>query len=574
MARPYRDLVRLAYLSLPPSIGQERRLVLAHRLAASELARRPGGDEIALRQVLLRRTLAAVILPWTGRLARMEAVPALVRGADVAFTARLDMLRPPARAAYALLRLEGRPEEEVRTILAGARVAQPAAALAAVAALEAEFGQGAAAVFRPAVDPTLARCYARPLNRRLRLALLMAAAASLLAAVSAPAVMSLREDPGSTWTPHLPAGPPTGLPARPPAVPMAVTAEPGAWRASTSLDLATWQARGTLAGDQALIGRALRAWGRPGGQVLYADRLDGVSVVLIRQGEQVARYTETAGAAKVSAFPAPRAKPDGTSPLKLTTTAEGSRYLLPPWVRQVSAAPLTGAGPRWRKVTIKDGVTAPVRALTGKGCWQGPVLRLRAPEIAHGMPYTMLDLGRLSLANAYYQPPPPAEINRYGPSELDAVPGGFSAWKGLSCTIARPEGEVEAATAWEFYSGRLPEGAHGRWVCLRLTDAIGGSSVRGVLFSTAHGRTTSTLAGTRRNTWDCSRLRRDVVAGVWWRAPSGARYYVAAGSRRVIRITLDGRAVAGPYAVSRNNNPTVSAINELGEKVEVLRSAA
>ncbi|TMR27900.1 hypothetical protein ETD85_37660 [Nonomuraea zeae] len=556
LARPYRDLVWLAYLTLSPAIGEERRLVLAHRLAAAELARRPGRDQIGLRKALLRVTLHKMIMPWSGRLARMEAVPALTRGSDVAFTERLNALRPAARAAYALLRLEGRPEEEVRKILAGARVANPAAALAAVTALEAEFGDGASAMFRPAADPTLARCYARPLNRRVRLGLPAAALVCLLAGL---AVVPLLDDPGVAKAP------------RSPAVPRAVTAPPGAWRAGTDLDLATWEARGALAADRALIARALRAWGRTDGQVLYAGQIDGTTVVLIRQGEQVAHYTEAGGPGRLTTFPAPRTKPDGASPLKLTTTDKGSRYLLPPWVREVSAAPLTGQGPSWRKVAVDDGVTAPVKALAGRRCWQGPVLRLRAPEIAHGMPYTMLDFGRLSLANAYYQPPPPAEINRYGPSELDTVPGGFTAWKGLGCAIERPDGEIQSATAWEFWSGALPEGAHGRWICLRLTDATGGSSVRGVLFSTRAGRTTSTPTGTRANTWDCSRLRRDVAMGVWWRAPSGQGYYVAAGSRRVVQLTLDGRAVAGAYAVSRRRSPTLSAVNELGEQVEVLR---
>ncbi|MCK2219372.1 hypothetical protein MF672_037085 [Actinomadura sp. ATCC 31491] len=348
------------------------------------------------------------------------------------------------------------------------------------------------------------------------------------------------------------------------------SAAPGAWRGSTELDLSTWAARGASR-DSALVGRALRAWGRAAGQLLYAGKVDGAAVVLVRDGRQVARYTEAGGPGRLEVFPAPRTKPDGTSPLKLRTTAAGSRYLLPPWVREVSAAPLAGAAPAWRRVAVKGGVTAPVKAAAGARCWQGPVLRLRAPEIAHGMPYTMLDLGDLSLANAYYQPPPPAEINRYGPSELDVVPGGFTAWKGLGCAIDRPHGEYEAATAWEFWSGTLPEGVRGRWICLRLTDVEGGSLVRGVLFGTHGGRTTAQQTGGRSGTWDCSRLRRDVVAGAWWRAPSGRHYYVAAGSRRVVRITLGGRAVPGTYAEARERDPELSAVNELGEKVEVLR---
>jgi hypothetical protein len=557
LARPYRDLVWLAYLALPPSAGEGRRLVLAHRLAAAALDRHRGRDQLRLRQALLRRALRKKIMPWSGRLATMEAVPAVTRGSDVAFTTELNALPPASRAAYALMRLEGRPEEEVRTILTGARVADPAAAMAEIAGLETRFGQGAATMMRPASDPTLARFYGRLAGRSVRLWLPAAASACL---VTAMAVAPALDAPGAAEAP-----PRTSAPRA------ATTAPPGAWRAGTGLDLSTWEARGALTGDASLVARALRAWGRPDGQLLYAGRVEDATVVLMRQDAEVARYTEAAGPSALEVFPEPRAKPDGTSPLKLRTTAAGSRYLLPPWVREVSVAPLTGIAPRWRRVPITGGVTGPVRAEGGKSCWQGPVLRLRAPEIAHGMPYTMLDLGRLTLANAYYQPPPPAEINRYGPSELDTVPGGFTAWKGLGCAIERPDGEIQAATAWEFWSGRLPEGPHGRWVCLRLTDALGGSVVRGVLFSTHRGRTTAHPTGTRTNSWDCSRLRRDLVAGAWWTAPSGRHYYVAAGSRRVIQIDLNGRAVPGAFAVSRKRNPSLSATNELGEKMEPLR---
>lgn len=87
-------------------------------------------------------------------------------------------------------------------------------------------------------------------------------------------------------------------------------------------------------------------------------------------------------------------------------------------------------------------------------------------------------------------------------------------------------------------------------------------------------RVTSTLTRTVTNTWDCSRLGRDVAAGAWWKAPSGKRYYIVAGSRRVIRITLDRRTEQGRTLFSarrRAVTPTVSAVNELGAQVPVLR---
>ncbi|QYC41462.1 hypothetical protein Nocox_19265 [Nonomuraea coxensis DSM 45129] len=554
LARPYRDLVWLAYLVLPPSAGEERRLVLAHRLAAAGLARHRGRDPIRLRQTVLRRALRARIPPWSGRFARLEVVPAVTRGTDAAFTGELMALRPAARAAYALLRLEGRPAGEVARILAGARVADPDGALAEVAALEGRFGDGAAAMFRPSSDPTLARCYGRLPGGRPRAGLVAGVAAAALAA--AVAVPLLPGTPGVVAV---------GVADERAGAPAAVSAAPGAWRRGTELDLSTWEPRGALTGDAALVARALRAWGRRTGQLLYAGRVDGAAVVLARDGEQVARYTEAGGPGRLEVFPAPRARPGGAAPLTLRVTPAGSRYLLPPWVRELSAAPLSGPSPAWRPVRIEDGVSAPVRAAGGR-CLRGPVLRLRAPEIAPGLPYTVLDLGGLSPAEARYRPPA-----GHGPGTVDGTPGGFGVWKGLGCAVAWPGGGAEAATAWEFWRGALPEGARGRWVCLRLADARGGNVVRGVLFTTRDGRTSAQLTGGRSGTWDCSGLRRDVVAGAWWRAPSGRHYYVAAGSRRVTRIVLDGRATPGTYAVTRAPAPALSAAGEPGEEVAVLR---
>ncbi|MEU4509471.1 hypothetical protein AB0G05_08260, partial [Nonomuraea wenchangensis] len=340
--------------------------------------------------------------------------------------------------------------------------------------------------------------------------------------------------------------------------PAAVSAAPGAWRRGTELDLSTWAPRGALTSDAALVARALRAWGRPTGQLLYAGRVDGATVVLARDGERVARYTEADGPGRLEVFPAPRARPGGAPPLTLRATAAGSRYLVPPWVRELSAAPLSGRSPAWRPVGIEDGVTAPVPAAGGR-CLRGPMLRLRAPEIAPGLPYTMLDLGGISPAEAGYRPPEAG------------LPDEFSVWKGLGCAAEWPAGGAEVAAAWEFWRGALPEGARGRWVCLRLADARGGSLVRGVLFSTHGGRTSALRTGGRSDSWDCSRLRRDVVGGAWWRAPSGRHYYVAAGSRRVARITLDGRTTPGRYAVTRTRVAALSAASVPGEEVAVLR---
>ncbi|MFI6901555.1 hypothetical protein ACIBKY_09850 [Nonomuraea sp. NPDC050394] len=596
LAKPYRDLVLLGYLALPATGGEDRRLAWAHRLAAAVVARHGRLDEAGLRRVFLRRVLRLRLMPWSGRLGPVEMVPVVVSGSDVALLRELNGLSGAGRAAYAMLLLEGRLPAEVVEILAGAGVADPGGALAEARAVERAHGT-------LALDPTVARVYGRPL-RRTRMAF---AALLLLGAVAVAA-------------PDLGSGGPVS------AAPLPVErAGAGAWRAGTDLTLASWPPRGSLTGDVELVRRAQRAWGSGPVQLIYAGELDGARIVLLRRHDRIARFTTTgrsatgaqsatAGQGHMSArgpmggqghmsaqdpmsgqgpmggqgvgggpdglevLPAPRTKPDGTSPLKLLATPRGNRYLVPPWVTEVSAAALSGGGPRWHKIALKDGVTAPITsdatgsAASGQGCWRGPVLRFRAPEIAHGMPYTMLDFGRLSSASATYQPPPPADVNRYGPWELDALEEGFGAWRALSCVLDRPSGEIQAATAWEFWAGRLPEGVGGRWMCLRLSDATGGNSVRAVLLTRRGGRVVGTATAARTGTWDCSRLSRDVVAGATWTAPSGRRYFVSAGSRRVVRITLDGRESAGRYAAKATSaTPALSAVNESGDQVPVLR---
>ncbi|MEU4546556.1 hypothetical protein [Nonomuraea dietziae] len=510
LAKPYRDLVWLAYLTLPAWTGEHRRVVLAHRLAAAALSRHQEEDPVRLRAMLLRSALRARPRPWTGLPAAVEVVPAVTASGDIGFTRALEALPAPARAAYALLRLEERAAEEVTQVLAGAGVPDPEGALAALAEMEERFGV-TATLHRPAADPCLARLYGR---------LDVEASRRLLAALAFCAVAVV------AVVPWLGSGRPSSA-AAPAATPE--TAAPGAWRTTTSLDLSAWPPRGDLLSDRALIGRAMRAWGRRHPQLLYAGRLGATAVVLLRRSSQVARYLETKGRPTLEVLP----EPGGSSPLKLTATPRGSRYLLPPWVTEAAMAPFDGG---WRTSVIADGVIGPVPVLREDGCWRGPLVRLRAPEVPPGLPYTMVDLGRLA----------PARISYRGEGSL------ASAWRRLGCALPRPVSEVREASAWAFRSVRLPEGARGQWFCVRLTDPSGAGAVQAVLLATSGGRTTATRTGVTHGTWDCSRLAPDIAASVWWSAPSGRHYRVSAASAGV---TVDGD----------------TATNADGEAVTVLR---
>ncbi|MEO3863193.1 hypothetical protein [Acrocarpospora sp. B8E8] len=547
LARPYRDLVWLAYLTLPPD-GGERRLVLAHRLAARALLRHPG-DLPAARLRVLTRALRHRLRPWLGPARRLEVVPAVVRSGEHAFTTSLESLPAPARAAYAMTRLEGLPPEETRRILGQASVPEPSIALALVDALEDE--HGSAIPHRPAADPTLARVYGRAAPRwltALGTVLLLLGGASIpywldngTPATGATTTLTLQRVPAETW------------------------------RTTTTLDIRAWHPRGALIDDRRLTTRALRAWQgsvRPEAlygvspappstdpQLLYADKVDGGTIVLMRDPGRIARYAESRGVASLEIFPEPRPQPDGSSPLKLS----GSRYLLPPWVEEVSAATLSRLGARWRVIPVSGGVTAPIPPVQTGACWRGPVLRLRAPAVAGGLPYTMIDFGRLALANIYHQPPPPAEIDRSGPPEIENL-AAFNVWAYLGCNLPFPPTEVQAATAWEFWSGSLPEQATGRWLCTRFTNTDGTNTTRATLLAYAQGHTTAIPTGERTNTWDCSRLEHDIVSGTWWKAPSGRWHYLAGASRQITQLSITGLGVTDVIA----NSPFAFAPGPIG----------
>ncbi|WP_214108512.1 hypothetical protein [Acrocarpospora catenulata] len=516
--------------SRPTAGGGEWRLALAHRLAARALHRHPG-DLSAARQEVLVRALRQRPRAWPGLPRRLEVVPAIVRSDGHEFTAALESLPPAARAAYALTRLEGLPSEEARRVLGAAGVPEPSVALGLVDALEDEFAPGD---HRPAADPTLARVYGRHTPRR-RAALFAAFLALLVAAV--PYWLTLDDA--------------TGNPA--PALTLHRVAA-GTWQTTTTLDLRAWEPRGTLKDDPQVTGRALRAWlgavhpetlygvspGPPTAdpQLLYAGGVDGGIVVLMRDPGRIARYAESQGVSSLELFPEPHQKADAASPLKLS----GSRYLLPPWVAEVSSAVLSRLGARWATIAVTDGVTAPIPPVQTGPCWRGPIIRLRAPKVAPGLPYTMIDFGRLSLAAISHQPPPPAPALTSGPHPLDSDTSAFIAWAYLGCSLPFPATEVQSATAWEFWSGALPENATGRWFCTRFTNADGTSTTRAILLATAARETTALPTGQSTNTWNCSRLNHDLVSGTWWRAPSGRWHYLAAASRRITRL-----GIAAPY---------------------------
>jgi hypothetical protein len=341
------------------------------------------------------------------------------------------------------------------------------------------------------------------------------------------------------------------------------------------------------------------AGGPPVGVVrtLYAGDLDGQTVVLLADDVRIARYTVAGKSRTVTLAPKPRRDPVNASALRLTSGTTSARYLLAPWVSKIEATVLGGG---WRKLTASDGVTGAVGGGGGgTACWSGPVLRLTAGDVHGGAPFTLADFGAAAPAHARYQPPAvPAQIAGQnagatasptagqsagpiaGPQELDAR-GGPAVWNRLGCALTELRGAtLDSVTAWELWSGDLPENAgRASWVCTRADGTGGANRAAADLIMPGAAKTQRTAV--RTATRLCSQLAPDLVVATWWKAPSGKWYFLAAGSRNVGRITLsglngrttrgDGLIAVGPFDAAKPNTPvTVRASNERGQQVPVI----
>ncbi|WP_017590129.1 hypothetical protein [Nocardiopsis ganjiahuensis] len=569
---PYRNLVLLALVALSGHRASPGLLEDAHRLVTGALPRgrrHPRPHEYPrIRRRVLRRSLFP--RGWHPRgQAGLRVSPVDGIGGEARALEALNGLDAPARAAYALMRLESLDARSATELLASLGVRDAAVAV--------ERAREVPATLR-LPDPTVARVSGRGylVHRRG----LLGAAGALVLAVAALGLTTA--DPGAGVGA-------TTFTVPPPQLAGAVA--PDSWRESFRLDLTAWHPRGDAVDDTALTQRALAAWSEQEGlgpglapsspALLFAGEVAGRDVVLLHDGPRVARYTREGGEERVEVFAEPGNGVANWPALRLADTDAGTHYLLPPWVTEADTAPLGQAGASWSGVDHEEGVTEALP--TGEHCDVGPVLRLRAPEVAHGQPYTAIDLGGLDTAHLGYMPPPPAEIRRLGPHEVLDPAQGFDLWGELACAGAPPEGPVRTATAWEFAVQELPGGGDGRWTCVRFGGHDGGGLARAVLVTETDEGTETVVAGESEGGWDCSNLNRQVAAGTWWQDADGRWHYLAAASREVAALTAEGGAegtsedgtgvlaVSGPRSETRPAaEVTLTAVDVHGEEMTVL----
>ncbi|MFK0170810.1 hypothetical protein ACIQU5_18565 [Streptomyces sp. NPDC090306] len=599
LVEQYGDLVRLAYLVLPASLNRHRRVLLAHSLVQRALphgraprsaaavppqrhAGQPAGGGPALdplRTEVVRGALAHERRPrvWPARLSPPRALAPhlpLVLGLrlfprsggahETALVQALSGVSAPVRAAFVLGRLDGLSDAAVRDLLVRAGAPDARGAVRAAARLEADAGEAAAALLASReFDACTVQAHPTDLlrrRRRVRLAGLLGAGV----VVAAAALVST----GAAGVGAGPDGSPRPVAGAPAAKDLVRTA-PGAWDDTSRVDFTAWPARGSRARDDALLNRALAAWARPGRgtqvayakdtardtppaapHLLFAGDLDGRAVVVLYDGQRLARYDEPSGTGGARGLTVARVDDaDVTTAAAVTLDVRDgrARYLLAPWVAEAGTRDLARPDTVARPLDVSgDGVTAAVPVLSSAGGCGGsrPVLQLRSSSrIAEKHAFLLAGVGDLSPVHLTYTPlpghgTPPARQPREATGSAALL-----AWAHLACGLDGVRGSgVRAVNAWDFAEQDLPaDGGHAVWTCSRADTWRGTGNVT-VALRTDRQSTASAAAvvAGARSTAECSRFGQHVVAGAQWRAPDGHWYLLAAGSRAVTGISVDG----------------------------------
>ncbi|MFG3103947.1 hypothetical protein ACGFZL_25975 [Streptomyces sp. NPDC048182] len=601
LVEQYADLVRLAYLVLPPSFGRHRRVLLAHSLVQRSLPEgRPGRAPhvppprggAAPEGVPARHRLRAAVLGAALRHTRRprgwpeRARPprALVPRLPVVLGLRLfprsgsaeDMVLgrllagvdAGTRAAFVLRRLDGLAEGETELVLRAAGVADPARALRAAARLGPAAGPVPDAAEPGAGPQEFDACtvQAHPTDllrrrRRSRLALGVVAAT----AVTATALLALNDG-------HRDRGPDRSATVAVPRADDLHRSPPDSWADTSRVDFTAWPARGARIDDDGLLARALSTWAEPPGettvtrapgtaddppprspQLLYAGPVSGRTVVLLYDGLRLARYSEPAtgrGPAALAVARADDADVTTAAAVALDVRKGSARYLLAPWIAEAGTRDLLRPDVAARPLGVgRDGVTGRVPVIgSGPACGSRAVLQLRSStRIAEDHAFLLAGRGSLSPVHLTYTPlpgkgAPPARQPREATG-----PAALVAWSRSACALAGLDEEVRAVNLWDFAEQDLPRsGGHAVWSCSRAVTWQGPGDAAVALRATAGAERTrqSRVVALARSTALCGHFGQDVVAAARWRAPDGGRYLLAAGSREVAGLTVSGDVTA------------------------------
>ncbi|MCX5231197.1 hypothetical protein [Streptomyces sp. NBC_00233] len=591
----YPRLVRLAHLILPPALGRHRRVLAAHALVQKSLAAaapsRPGpapgptvpvqrgepGPVLAwLRQGVVATALRAAAGPrWSlGRtplptVLGLRLFPGAGGDDELALESTLATVTPEVRAAFALRVLEGLTAQSAALLLAEAGVSSPDEALRDAERLRSTVGTDAESLLHGAeFDPCTVQARPTDLLRRRHRARLTALVAAVLLAASVTAVLTLRSEPPTPPTPSPSDTALAAASARAADPELLLRAPTDRWSDTARVDLTQWPARGARTGDTALLSRALNAWaqgtGDPTGirltvapgtpttppaapaRLLFAGPVDGSAVVLLHDGDRIVRYAEPltgGGHAVLELARADDADVTTGAAVAVSRTRLGARFLLAPWIDESAVRDLLRPDVPARRLAVsEDGVTDPVPQ-TPDDCGHVLALQVRSStRIVEDHSFLLADLGELSPAHLTWTPAPGTGAPARQPREATSA-AGLAAWARSACELPGLRGTgVRAVNRWEFARQTLPERAgRATWTCTRAESWDGRGRVAVAWEGPdAHSRPVRVPGPAPEDTAACSRFGQHLLAGTYWTAPSGARYYLAGGSRAVTAITARG----------------------------------
>lgn len=575
LAERYAELVRLAYLVLPASLGRHRRVLAAHSLVQRSLPdatpavpapRAAGADpDRSLRVAVVRGALAQcrrprlwpegarpprLLVPRLPVVLGLRLAPRSGGAEEMALGQALSDLSAPARAAFVLLRAEGLTADHTRGVLEAAGVANPQVAVRQAVRLDASLGRAAEAVLTSdEFDACTLRARPTDLVRRRRRAGL-AALAALAGALTVGGLAAVTYSAAHTQESS----------ARGPRSADLVRVGPGEWADTSRVDFTAWTARGDRVRDRALLDRALAVWADPPSgtrvdrapgtpadppprapHLLYAGSVGGHAVVVFHDGQRLVRYAESGTGERLTLARVDDADVTTAAAVVLEERGGAARYLLAPWVAESSVRDLTRPDSPAQPLSVaRDGVTAPVPRWTGGGCGRRPALQLRSsPAIAEHHAFLLTDLGGLTPAHLTYTPlpghgSPPARQPREATG-----PAALVTWGQTGCDLDSAGGSgVRAVNAWDFAEQDLPDGGgHVVWTCARADTWQGPGNITVSLRGPGGNAQVVTRV---RSTAACSRFGQHVVARTHWKSPRGHWYVLAAGSRAVTSLTLTG----------------------------------
>ncbi|MFC8130481.1 hypothetical protein [Streptomyces sp. NPDC057302] len=593
----YTRLVRLAYLTLPHTLGRHRRVLVAHALVQRALPgfrvgriasrapeprvpeQRRGISDPAVaivRARVLRSALAHDRRPrgWPGFLPPprtlrptlpvvwgLRLFPRAGSGEEVALGQILSEVPAPARAAFVLLQLEGLPRSEVVELLGAAGVPRPKQVLRAACNVQESAGKATETLLRSR-EFDACSVQTRPTDllrrrRRHQLAWLTAGIVALCCAVLLTGV----GDTTAGNTSRTAGTRPTISPAE------LLRTSRDTWADTSRVDFTAWPARGARTDDDALLTRALSAWTdpRPGTrvgvakattseppprntQLLYAGVVGQEAVVLFHDGRRVVRYGEPldpSGDPSLDISRSDEADVTTAAALVVSRKAGKARYLTAPWIAEAQTRDLLAPNSPGRPLDVSDeGVTDAVSEPPGKGaCDSLPVLQLRSSsKIVEKHAFLVADLGALTPVHLSYTPLPGTGAPPRQPREATSSTA-LQSWAHTACQLPglRQSG-VRAVNQWDYAEQDLPEqGGSAVWSCTRASTWRGPGDVL-VQFRTSAASATAPakVVGQARSTAACSRFGQHVVASAPWTAGSGRHYLLAAGSREVEGIDVTG----------------------------------